>query len=64
MYLDCYSAPQNMTLTLLNATQTPVATAVSGAPSNPIASTLTAGATYYLEVSNGTGPYTVKVTSP
>jgi hypothetical protein len=64
MYLDCYSAPQSMTLTLLNATQTPVATAVSGAPSDPIVTTLTSGATYYLEVSNGSGPYAVKVTSP
>ena len=63
IYLDCYSAPQSMTLTLLNSTQIALATGVGNSPIS-IAATLSAGATYYLEVSNGTGPYSVKVTSP
>jgi hypothetical protein len=64
IYLDCYSAPQSMTLTLFNAAQTPVATAVVGTSSNPIAITFTPSVNYYLEVSNGIGPYEIKITNP
>ncbi len=65
IYIDCYSAPQTMIATLYNSapTPTPVAT-VSTAGTNPVAYTFTAGVTYFLEVSNGTGPYKIKITSP